>query len=132
MELNQEEKQVLKNLLIKLVAGSSLKTIASSSDEDAQKQYFDPFLLSWGLKSSALRGSLLKKINSDFAEEVFSELKTSQEWAQDYVSEFVVWDPDGWDRQNYDFSWKQELITREEFLKRVANSTCIGGIKQDA
>jgi hypothetical protein len=54
-------------------------------------------------------------------------LKTSQEWNEDLQSlypDFVVMDPDGWDRRNYPYSWYEELITKEEFEKRVARSTC--------
>lgn len=49
--------------------------------------------------------------------------RTSEEWAKhDYI---VVLDPDGWDRTNYQFSWNEELITREEYNRRRMFSTCI-------
>ena len=59
------------------------------------------------------------------------ETKTSQEW---YVflypnKEVIVYDPDGWDRTNYDFSWYEEQITQEEFNDRVSNSTTLRYIK---
>jgi hypothetical protein len=54
------------------------------------------------------------------------ELKTSQQW-HDILNEkypnFFVMDPDGWDRKNYQFSWHEELITRDEFEKRLVTST---------
>ena len=50
------------------------------------------------------------------------ELKTSDEWQK--LCHVIVYDPDGWDRKNYDYSWKEEKITREEFEKRLMISTC--------
>ena len=54
-------------------------------------------------------------------------IKTSQQWHDDLQKlypEFMVMDPDGWDRRNYQYSWHEELITNEEFEKRVSYSTC--------
>lgn len=51
-------------------------------------------------------------------------LKTSEEWRKDYP-DIVILDPDGWDRQNYDFSFNEELITKSEFECRLSMSTCI-------
>jgi hypothetical protein len=51
------------------------------------------------------------------------QTKTSEEWQK--IFPYKILDPDGWDRTNYDFSWKQELITWEEFKKRAFQSTCI-------
>lgn len=52
-------------------------------------------------------------------------LKTSEQWYQQYKDEwgFTILDPDGWDRQNYDYSFKQEKITLKEFVNRVFFST---------
>ena len=50
------------------------------------------------------------------------DLKTSEEWQK--VCNIRVLDQDGWDRKNFTFSWHEELITREEFLQRLAFSTC--------
>lgn len=50
------------------------------------------------------------------------ELKTSEEWSKIY-SDWIVIDPDGWDRLNYDYSWKEELITITEYRKRLSSST---------
>lgn len=49
------------------------------------------------------------------------DLRTSEEWSK--VCVFNVLDPDGWDRKNFDYSWKQELITRKEFEERLTLST---------
>ncbi|MCP3965094.1 MAG: hypothetical protein GY718_01895, partial [Lentisphaerae bacterium] len=45
------------------------------------------------------------------------ELKTSNEWAMEDWFKFVIYDPDGWDRSNYHFSWYQERISKREFRK---------------
>lgn len=50
------------------------------------------------------------------------EKKTSEEW-QKLKPEIEVLDPDGWDRKNFHFSWYEELITEEEYNKRVIPST---------
>lgn len=50
--------------------------------------------------------------------------KTSQQW-QELNPEIQVLDPDGWDRANFNFSWNEELITLEEYNKRLLHSTCI-------
>lgn len=54
--------------------------------------------------------------------------KTSQQWyeiARKSDSEFVIMDPDGWDRTNYQYSFHEELITSVEFWNRVFRSTVI-------
>jgi hypothetical protein len=53
-------------------------------------------------------------------------MKTSQAWYEELQAlypDFMVMDPDGWDRRNYQYSWHEELITNEEFEKRVGRST---------
>lgn len=52
-------------------------------------------------------------------------LKPSASWAEELrVNEgIVVLDPDGWDRQNFSYSWYEERITKEEFDKRLRTST---------
>ena len=49
------------------------------------------------------------------------ELKTSAEWAEH--QNIIVLDPDGWDRKNFKYSFGEELITLEEFNKRLMHST---------
>ena len=55
------------------------------------------------------------------------EKKTSEEWFKLVPEEFglVIYDPDGWDRTNYYYSYYQEEITKEEFINRVMGSTCL-------
>lgn len=53
------------------------------------------------------------------------EKKTSQDWQLQYPKPKVL-DPDGWDRTNFQYSWYEELITYEEYRKRLMCSTVIG------
>ena len=48
---------------------------------------------------------------------------TSKEWQGIYPDVKVI-DPDGWDRQNFDYSWNVECITAVEYQDRLAQSTC--------
>lgn len=58
--------------------------------------------------------------------------KTSLEWyielneqeKKEGKRQTVIMDPDGWDRKNYEYSFKQEPITLEEFNLRLSYSTC--------
>jgi hypothetical protein len=52
-----------------------------------------------------------------------NEIKTSEEWSKELLKGSVILDPDGWDRQNYQFSWFEEKITAKEFLLRASSST---------
>jgi hypothetical protein len=53
-------------------------------------------------------------------------MMTSDLWAQQpQYAHYTILDPDGWDRRNYNFSFRQELITEDEFGKRLMNSTCL-------
>ena len=55
------------------------------------------------------------------------EIKTSDEWEKSNLPEMdgtIVLDPDGWDRTNFNFSYYEELITKDEYLLRVGGSTC--------
>ena len=55
------------------------------------------------------------------------EIKTSDEWEKSNLPEMdgtIVLDPDGWDRTNFNFSYYEELITKDEYLLRVNMSTC--------
>lgn len=49
--------------------------------------------------------------------------KTSVEWADEL--KVLVIDPDGWDRTNFKEIWNNELISEEEFRKRLDKSTAI-------
>jgi len=50
-------------------------------------------------------------------------MKTSKEWYSHIASGIRIIDPDGWDRPNYEYSFNQEKITKEEFKKRLYAST---------
>jgi len=50
--------------------------------------------------------------------------KTSQQWVEElYPVGNPVVDPDGWDRKDFEYSWYQEPISKDEFEKRLMNST---------
>jgi len=53
--------------------------------------------------------------------------KTSDEWYKELypTGEFIIYDPDGWDRRNYHYSYFEEKITVMEFTGRVMRSTCL-------
>jgi hypothetical protein len=55
------------------------------------------------------------------------ELKTSQEWYDSLYpnNEMIIMGPDGWDRTNYNYSFKEERITFEEFYNRLLRSTTV-------
>ncbi len=60
-------------------------------------------------------------------------LMTSEDWYPLYQEKLgreenkkvIIYDPDGWDRKNYTYSWSEELITLDEFEKRVCESTVL-------
>lgn len=54
-----------------------------------------------------------------------NDLKTSKQWYEQIPLEhsLVILDADGWDRNNFDHSFNEELITKEEFDKRLSSST---------
>jgi chromosome segregation ATPase len=56
-----------------------------------------------------------------------TNLKKSQYWLEEKIKEtpgFVLLDPDGWNRLDFNFSWEEE-ITKEEFENRLLHSTSI-------
>lgn len=55
-----------------------------------------------------------------------AEKQVSAVW-QRLLPDVKVLDPDGWDRQNYPYSWYEELITIEEYKQRRLQSTCAWG-----
>jgi len=59
--------------------------------------------------------------------------KTSEKWHRKFMKEegLVVYDPDGWDRKNFDYSWYKEKITYEEFNKRTLTSSLIPFCKKE-
>ena len=60
------------------------------------------------------------------------EKRTSNEWLSMAPKEWklVILDPDGWDRKNYDYSFNEELITKDEFMNRVIHSTIMCNVQK--
>lgn len=52
------------------------------------------------------------------------EKKTSNEWFYDLriFENYVIFDPHGWNKKNFHYSFYVEEITREEFEERLFNS----------
>lgn len=53
------------------------------------------------------------------------ELKTSEEWYKELGKHYIIHDPDGWDRKNYQYSYYEEKITKQEYQRRVMQSTLL-------
>lgn len=56
--------------------------------------------------------------------------KTSAEWLRirnkvDDETVTIIYEPDGWDRANYHYSFNVEKISKEEFNRRLSQSTVI-------
>lgn len=47
--------------------------------------------------------------------------KTSSEWIKEVGYEVI--NPDGWNRSDFQNSWYEEMITYQEFQKRLLGST---------
>ena len=55
-----------------------------------------------------------------------AKFKTSEKWANILLtSGEMILDPDGWDRQNFQFSFFEEMISEEEFKNRLMFSTVV-------
>lgn len=61
---------------------------------------------------------------------ILSRLKTSKQWQTEIYDELVIMDPDGWDRQNLEHSFEVELITLDEFNRRLSLSTTLISTKK--
>lgn len=59
-------------------------------------------------------------------------LKSSEDWYKElyHNQEVIILDPDGWDRKNYDYSFKEEKIDKEEFERRLGLSTVMANDKK--
>ena len=57
---------------------------------------------------------------------------TSRKWMRfiSTSSKLEIIDPDGWDRNNFKFSFDKELITKDEFMKRLCFSTIQCNLKE--
>lgn len=54
------------------------------------------------------------------------KLKTSEKWANILLQQGeLILDPDGWDRENFQFSFFEEMIDEEEFKNRMLFSTVV-------
>jgi len=51
-------------------------------------------------------------------------MNTSEKWQELYPNPKVI-DPDGWDRENYQWSWYNQSITYTEYQRRLSLSTCM-------
>jgi hypothetical protein len=49
-------------------------------------------------------------------------LRTSEDWQKLYFETEIV-DPDGWDRENFQYSWYEERIPYAEYNSRLIQST---------
>ena len=58
--------------------------------------------------------------------------KTSQQWYDELrkTENITIMDPDGWDRTNYQYSFTEELITKEKFNERLSRSSVKGNINE--
>ena len=56
------------------------------------------------------------------------EKKTSAEWLKKCLNLTLI-DPDGWDRENFQYSFYEELIDVGEFCRRLEDSTIAIGEK---
>ncbi len=48
---------------------------------------------------------------------------THASWAWQEHCKYLVLDPDGWDRLNFQYSWFEEQIMAQEFEQRLMSST---------
>jgi len=51
-------------------------------------------------------------------------MNTSEKWQELYPNPKVI-DPDGWDREHYEWSWYKQSITYKEYQRRLSLSTCM-------
>lgn len=52
------------------------------------------------------------------------KFRTSEKWANLLLHNGeIILDPDGWDRENFQFSFFEEMISEEEFKRRMMMST---------
>jgi hypothetical protein len=55
------------------------------------------------------------------------EVKSSNDWWHDHewFPNMRIQDPDGWDRENLQFSFYEEKVTYQEFEQRLMESTLV-------
>jgi hypothetical protein len=54
-----------------------------------------------------------------------NEVKTSEQWKQELFPKVTILDYDGYDRENIQFSFFEEKVTKDEFLDRFTSCTVI-------
>jgi hypothetical protein len=55
-----------------------------------------------------------------------TKFKTSEKWANILLKDGeMILDPDGWDRENFQYSFFEEMINEEEFRRRMMFSTVV-------
>jgi hypothetical protein len=74
-------------------------------------------------KGCCVKGCRCTKFEPVVEQPAVAPLKTSDEW-QKLFPEVEVLDPDGWDRQNFQYSWFEEKITKMQYEMRLSVSTC--------
>ena len=96
-------------------------------DEFSKKQVNKMNELTKGFKDfdldKVINDLKIKKTSNDWYKELNDYLKSFNE-----KNHYTVYDPDGWDRSNFQFSWFEELITKEEFMRRTMFSTCLHNV----
>jgi hypothetical protein len=51
------------------------------------------------------------------------DVRTSADWKKLLYPDSVITDPDGWDRRDFEYSFHQEKISKDEFERRYCEST---------
>lgn len=75
-------------------------------------------------KGDKPRNCFSQQFRSNYDSIDWSPKRTSAEWSHsDEYSHYIILDPDGWDRVNWEYSFYQELISRHEFERRMTLST---------
>lgn len=109
---------------------SDQKSVIKINNKNEQQIYkngfYDGYLFSEKMKVEKKRKPKVQTLTGKLANVGIGrktyEKKTSAEW-QKQCDDVVVLDPDGWDRSNFKYSWHEEKITLEEYLRRRNRST---------
>ena len=51
---------------------------------------------------------------------------TSSEWMDLLDQGITILDADGWQRDNFNYSFNEELISKREYMNRLTQSTVLG------
>lgn len=73
-----------------------------------------------GMNDAGIRVAVTN-LEWDVKRYIFGEIKTSAEWCDEFKD--VIIDPDGWDRKNFEYSFREKLIDKSEYLRRLGMST---------